>query len=323
MSDAEPKSNNDLACIETSNRGLVLTNLDDMQMTAQLILQSGLCPDGYKTKAQVFVGLQSGAEIGLKPMQALNSIAIIKGKPSLWGDAALGLVKRSGLLSEFSEKVSGEGDKMCAFVKSIRKFDRGETGSTVETTFSVADAKTARLWGKAGPWTTHPKRMLKYKARAFNLRDNFPDVLMGMHLTEEMEGEEPLPAPACDVPPRGERRKKVDAITMASEDGLSKIEGVHSETGVRGDRHLEGKIDDTEIPEPLAEPVTEEVKDDKSSASITYEEVKKLYDSFGYEDFTAWAAEELCRGEEEVEKPEQFTAVMLEELKRKLEPKGE
>ena len=56
--------------------------------------------------------------------------------------------------------------------------------------------------------------MLKYKARAFNLRDNFPDVLFGMHLTEEMYGEEPLPAPESDVKPRGERRMAVPSTTV-------------------------------------------------------------------------------------------------------------
>jgi hypothetical protein len=31
--------------------------------------------------------------------------------------------------------------------------------------------------------------MLKYKARAFALRDQFSDVIHGLHLKEEMEGE--------------------------------------------------------------------------------------------------------------------------------------
>lgn len=214
---AKPKTSA-LAQVETSVCGLVLNNLEDMTTVAQIILQSKIAPDSFKTKEQIFVGLQTGAEIGLKPMQALNSIVVIHGKPTLWGDAALALVKKSGLLGAFSEEVTGKGDDMIATVKSVRVDVNYEGTSsiecTVESTFSVADAKTANLWKKPGPWTTHPKRMLKYKARAFNLRDNFPDVLFGMHLTEEMYGEEPLPAPESDVAPRDERRMAVPSSTV-------------------------------------------------------------------------------------------------------------
>lgn len=195
--------------IQAGDRGLILNSLEAMRDTAQIILQSGFCPDGYTKKEQVFVAIQTGAELGLPPIQALNSIAVIYGKPRLWGDAALALVKTSGLLAEYEETIEGEGEDMIAKVVSVRK--DGEVTSKVETTFSVADAKIAKLWnkkskqGKDSTWVTHPKRMLKYKARAFNLRDNFPDVLMGLHLAEEMIGEEPLPAPECKTPKRGDR----------------------------------------------------------------------------------------------------------------------
>jgi len=203
----------DLAKIKASNRGLQLSNLQDMRDTAQLILQSGFAPDGYIKPEQIFVALQSGAELGLPPIHALNSIAVIKGKPSLYGDAALALVKGSGLLYEYKEEVVNEGEFMVAKVHSVRK--EGEIKTTVDTEFSVDDARQAKLWMKPGVWQTHPKRMLKYKARAFNLRDNFPDVLMGLHITEELVGEtlEPLPAPDCDTPKR-ENRKPAQDITI-------------------------------------------------------------------------------------------------------------
>jgi hypothetical protein len=214
MTETKPKTT-DLAHVGAGAHGLVLNNLEDMKTVSQIILQSKLAPDSFQTSEQIFVGLQAGAEIGLKPMQSLNSIVVIHGKPTLWGDAALALVKRSGLVASFSEKVTGEGDEMCAYVSSVRKaVEVGEGESVVETTFSVADAKTAGLWKKKGPWTTHPKRMLKYKARAFNLRDNFPDVLFGMHLTEEMYGEEPLDPPRSDVPSRDNRRMAVPSTAV-------------------------------------------------------------------------------------------------------------
>ncbi len=49
------------------------------------------------------------------------------------------------------------------------------------------DAKRAGLWGKGGPWTAYPKRMLQMRARGFALRDAFPDVLKGMISVEEAQ----------------------------------------------------------------------------------------------------------------------------------------
>ncbi len=54
-------------------------------------------------------------------------------------------------------------------------------------TFSVADAKRAGLWGKSGPWTQYPDRMLQLRARGFAIRDVFPDALRGVMTREEAE----------------------------------------------------------------------------------------------------------------------------------------
>jgi hypothetical protein len=49
----------------------------------------------------------------------------------------------------------------------------------------MGDAKAAKLWGKAGPWTDYPKRMMKFRARGFLLRDQFGDILKGLRTAEE------------------------------------------------------------------------------------------------------------------------------------------
>lgn len=61
---------------------------------------------------------------------------------------------------------------------------RGESEEV--RTFSMDDAKVAGLLGKSGPWTQYPKRMRQMRARAFALRDVFPDVLRGMPIAEEV-----------------------------------------------------------------------------------------------------------------------------------------
>jgi hypothetical protein len=145
-------------------------------------------------KEAAFIAMQMGSEIGLPIMQSIQSIAVINGRPSLWGDTMLGLVRSSGECEKFHESYEGDGDDFCAVCTTRRK---GDTEDTVEK-FSIADAKMAKLWGKTGPWTTHPKRMLKYKARNFLLRDVYPDILKGLHMAE-VALEEPIDITA-DVP---------------------------------------------------------------------------------------------------------------------------
>jgi len=67
---------------------------------------------------------------------------------------------------------------------------RSGRSEPITRTFSIEDAKRAGLWQKPGPWTDYPDRMLMMRARAFALRDAFPDVLMGLYLREEFEGVE-------------------------------------------------------------------------------------------------------------------------------------
>jgi hypothetical protein len=69
-----------------------------------------------------------------------------------------------------------------------------------ETAFSVADAKRANLWGKAGPWSQYPARMLKHRARSFALRDQFGDALRGLRTVEEVQ-DDPVATARNVTPP--------------------------------------------------------------------------------------------------------------------------
>lgn len=189
--------------IEANGGGLVFKRMDDMFRFAKYVQASHLAPKSFDTPEKILVAIQSGLELGMKPMRALQSIAVINGRPSLWGDAALGLVKASGLCECIKETIEGERDDRVAVCVSKRKGDPEE----LKTTYSVADAKTAGLWGKSGTWTTNPNRMLKYRARGFNLRDNFPDVLCGFHIAEEMMDTPPEQAYTPETPTRAERKK--------------------------------------------------------------------------------------------------------------------
>lgn len=159
-------------------------SLGEAMEIANIIAGSDFAPKDYKGKPQnVMIAIQMGADVGLKPMQALQNIAIINGRPSIYGDAALAL--SMDVLERFHETFEGkEGeDAFTAVCVSQRKGWPDET----RTTFSIADAKKANLWGKAGPWQQYPKRMLQWRARGFNLRNVASDRLLGLILAEEAQ----------------------------------------------------------------------------------------------------------------------------------------
>jgi len=189
--------------IKANGRGLQLASFGDYISFAKTVVESGLAPKALNTPQKVLVAVQTGAELGLSPMQAMRSVGVINGTPTIYGDAALALVRGSGLLEFIEETIEGELrmdlSKVEGSVQAVCRVKRKGDPNIVERSFKVAEAKLARLWGKSGPWSTHPQRMLKYKARAFALRDVFPDVLLSVHTYEELVGEEVHHVDSIDV----------------------------------------------------------------------------------------------------------------------------
>lgn len=145
---------------------------------AEYLADSELVPKDYRGKpGNCLIAMQWGAELGLKPLQALQNIAAINGRPALWGDAVLALVRASPLCEFVIESDDGQA-------ATCRVKRRGEPEQS--RTFSVDDARAAGLLGKQGPWTQYPKRMRQMRARAFALRDVFADVLRGLPVAEEV-----------------------------------------------------------------------------------------------------------------------------------------
>ena len=168
----------------TPARGLALTTMADAMKFGEMIANSDFAPKDFRGKpASCVLAIQAGAEIGLSPMQAMQSIAVVNGRPSIFGDAALAVAKASPVCEYVTETIEGEGEQMVATCTAKR---RGYPAATVSR-FTVADAKKASLWGKSGPWSQYPKRMLQMRARGFALRDAFPDVLRGLVTAEEAQ----------------------------------------------------------------------------------------------------------------------------------------
>jgi hypothetical protein len=197
---------------------------------SETLAASSMVPRQYQGKPQdILVCVQWGLELGLAPMQALQNIAVINGKPSVYGDAAMALVQASSVCEDVQEFFEGEGTANPIAVCIAKR--RGRTPVTVR--FSVEDAKRAGLWGKQGPWTQYPKRMMAMRARGFALRDAFADVLKGLITAEEAQDYPTEQAPRDITPAKPANpldaiaapvvEPEVDAIEMAQANAAAQM----------------------------------------------------------------------------------------------------
>lgn len=205
---------------------IVPTTVEEAARMAQAVIMGGFAPDSYKDKIsglfdpnKIMLGIMAAMEAGLQPLYGLRQIAIINGRPTIWGDAAMALVQSKNLIDEYIEERIGTAPTNADLSKwpagygwkvTIRR--KGQKGEYVGE-FTVAMAKRANLWlnPKKAPWREHPDRMLKIRARAFPLRDGFADALAGLAIREEVEDhEQPVErhveinlsdAPTVEAPP--------------------------------------------------------------------------------------------------------------------------
>lgn len=173
------------------NGGVVCASMRDVMNMARHYVRGSMVPRGLdgrsqlETESRVAIAIEFGLNLGLTPLQSLQSVMVTNGRPCLWGDAPMALVSQHRAFNGTKTEWAGDGDKFgCTFTVFRMVKNKSVAHSW---TFTIEDAKRAGLWGKTGPWSTNPKRMLMVRARAFALRDAFPDALRGSGIAEEMD----------------------------------------------------------------------------------------------------------------------------------------
>jgi len=181
MSDPIPTTR---APVSMGEHGIQLRTMDDLGRWCVTVAKSGMAPRGMDTPEKIAVAVQTGMEAGISPMASLRSIVVINGAPSWKGEAALALIRSRGICKSPPRVfVRGDGEAR----EGVFAFHRSDMGDAVEVTFSVADAKRAKLWGKTGPWTEYADDMLCWRAVGRGSKRYFSDVLQGIAVAEEVQ----------------------------------------------------------------------------------------------------------------------------------------
>jgi RecT family len=160
------------------------TNFEHYYKIAQQFAKSTLVPKQYIGKPEdIFIAMGMGYQLGFSVEQSLQDIAVINGRPCVWGDGLLAVIlshPEFEFIDEY-QLYDGKGNVIGACCNIKRKGHPEHL-----ETFTIDDAKKAKLWDKQGPWVQYSSRMLKMRARAFAVRDKFADALRGIKVAEEV-----------------------------------------------------------------------------------------------------------------------------------------
>lgn len=154
-----------------------------MKLAGQLAT-SELVPKCFRGKPQdLFLCWSMGYQVGLTPEQSMQCIAVINGKPAMWGDDMLALCMSHRDFDDIIETPIVKNDAVIGYTCTVKRKGKADK----ESIFTLDMAKKAGLLAKGGVWNQYPERMLKLRARGFCLRDAFPDALKGIKPREEVE----------------------------------------------------------------------------------------------------------------------------------------
>jgi hypothetical protein len=172
--------------------GLRPASLDQLVFIAKLYQDSGLAPSSFKTWQQIAVAMSMCMEVGRPVATGLQDMAVINGRVGIYGDAALAIIRGSGLLEYIKEEETGEPftDKWTFTCKVKRKGEDERIGkwTWAQSIRAGFDNPQKREGGTAttSPWLRFTEQMMKFKARNFVLRDTFGDILKGIRTKEEL-----------------------------------------------------------------------------------------------------------------------------------------
>lgn len=156
-----------------------------MKILAQDFINSKAIPTCWQSSAQVLVGLQTGLEMGMTPMESMNSLYVVNGAVNIWGKAVTRRLRVHGFIVKYSNETP---EQVTATIT------RGE--EKYSFTFKYKDAElsgyTKDNYGKDKiGWKPGQNRLLKlrYGALSALLKTEVPEVLGVVNGIAEIESD--------------------------------------------------------------------------------------------------------------------------------------
>jgi hypothetical protein len=196
---------------------------------AERICKTAMVPAALRNRPdEVLAVVMYGAELGIGPMQAMQQVNFIEGKPSMAPELMRALIRTAGHKLNITQ----------SNVECVIEGERCDTGETGTASFTLDDAEDAGLCkivdgkaqarskeGKKLTWEKYTKDMLLARATSRIARMMFSDVIAGMSYTpEEIESFSPQ---AESKPPKPVKASptvtRSAPVQMASEEEIEHL----------------------------------------------------------------------------------------------------
>lgn len=158
--------------------------ISDLMEYGKMFAESKVFPD-VASAAQGAIKILAGRELGLSPMQAINSFYFVGGRLAMMAQAMAALIKKSG---KYDYKIEDQTAESCtiSFYQIIE--DKKELIGT--STFDKTKAAKAGIINKDN-WKSYPENMYFVRALANGTRWFCPDAISGFYTVEELRDLEP------------------------------------------------------------------------------------------------------------------------------------
>ena len=159
-------------------------NIERAWKFADVLSRSKIIPDTFQgNPASVLIALDMSNRMRRNPLEVMQAMYIVHGKPSFSSSFLISLINSCGYYEPLRFRFSGEGESRSCVAWTVDK----RTGEKVEgPVISIDMAKAEGWYGKQGSkWKTMPEVMLRYRAASFFSRTYCPDLTGGFHSQEE------------------------------------------------------------------------------------------------------------------------------------------
>lgn len=170
----EDKTKNSIKITDTEETSILNPQVYvQMKALANDFLASKAIPKCWETAAQVLVGIQAGYEMGMKPMESVNSLYVVNGAVNVWGKATVRRLREHGWTIQFKNETQ---EACTAIVKKGReRYEETYTFSEAEESGYTNDSYgKLKIGWKAG---INRKLKLRYGVLALIIKTYIPEVL--------------------------------------------------------------------------------------------------------------------------------------------------
>lgn len=172
------------------NFAVSMTNLEGFELAqrcAKLLATSTLVPKEYQGNlSNCVIALNMAQRIGADPLQVMQNLVIVHGRPTWSSQFLIATVNTSGRFTALRFEFFGQqgtddwGCRAWAIEKSTNE-------KLVGADITIAIAKAEGWYGKNGSkWKTMPQQMLMYRAGSWWTRAFAPELSMGLQTSEEV-----------------------------------------------------------------------------------------------------------------------------------------